>query len=47
MVVEIGYYIVEMREEVELKYVLYVEVTGFSDSLVLGVERVGGSKDVF
>lgn len=37
---------VEMREEVELKYVLHAEATGLSDSLALRVERVGGSKDV-
>lgn len=46
VVAETGHHIVEMREEVELKYVLHAEATGLSDSLALGVERVGGSKDV-
>lgn len=36
----------EMREEVEPKYVLHAEAMGLSDSLALGVERVGGGKDV-
>lgn len=35
-----------MREEVELKYVLHAGATGLSNGLALGVERVGGSKDV-
>lgn len=36
---------VEMRE-VELKYVLHIEIMGLSNSLALGVERVGDCKDI-
>lgn len=36
----------EMTEEVEFKYDLQAEATGFSDSLALGGERVGGCRDV-
>lgn len=36
----------ELREEVELKCVLHAEAMELGDGLALGIERVGGGKDI-